>query len=301
MDAHGLYIQLGSQCNCDCIFCAVADSRDLPGLPFDRVVEHLAVGAENGFTRLTISGGEPTIRRDLPQIVCTARQLGYSHIQVQTNARVLASQKLVEQLFEAGVSVFLPSIHGHNAYVHDAIVRAKGAFTQTVHGIVNIVTLQRTPVSTNTVITKQNYSNLPQLGELLISLGVKQVQLSYVQAEGNAKNAIRDIGPAMSDAYPFLQETITLCAKAEVKVLIDGIPQCILSGYHIFARNMRETSRVAGVTDNNDVVLGRMPDKLRSAGCAECRFSPECGGVWQKYVEMYGWSEFSPVPAEKPL
>jgi MoaA/NifB/PqqE/SkfB family radical SAM enzyme len=301
MDTHRLYIQLGSQCNCDCIFCAVADSRNLPGLSFDRVVEHLTSGAANGFAHLTISGGEPTIRRDLPQIVSTARRLGFSHIQVQTNARALANRQITERLFEAGVDKFLPSIHGHNADVHDAIMRAKGAFNQTVRGIANIVALQRTSVSTNTVITKQNYAYLPQLGELLISLGVKQAQLSYVQAEGNAKNAIRDIGPAMSDAYPFLQETIALCSKAGVKVLVDGIPQCVLSGYHIFARDMRRTPRVAGVTDSNDIVLGRTPDKLKAASCTECRFSPKCGGVWQKYVEMYGWSEFSPVPAEASL
>lgn len=301
MDAHRLYIQLGSQCNCDCIFCAVADSRHLPNLPFDRVVEHLEIGAANGLTRLTLSGGEPTIRRDLSEIVSTARRLGYSHIQVQTNARALAKRQVAERLFEAGVDVFLPSIHGHKADLHDAIVRAKGAFDQTVRGISNIVALQRTPVSTNTVITKQNYASMPQLGELLIGLGAKQVQLSYVQAEGNAKNAIRDIGPAMSDAYPFLGETITLCAKAGVEVLVDGIPQCILPGYHVLARDMRKVPRVAGVTDNNDIVLGGTPDKPKSKSCAECRFSPKCGGVWRKYLEMYGWSEFSPVAVEMPL
>jgi len=301
MEARRLYIQLGSQCNCDCIFCATADSRHLPNLSFERVTEHLALGTAQGFRKLTLSGGEPTIRRDLHEIVGVARECGYTHIQVQTNARALANRRVSERLFEAGVDTFLPSIHGHNAELHDAIVRANGAFDQTVRGIANTVALQRTCVSTNTVITKQNYANLPELGRLLIDLGVKQLQLSYVQAEGNAKNAIRDIGPAMSDAYPFLQQTIELSTQVQVEVLIDGIPQCILSGYSALARDLRDPPRVAGVADNNDVVLGGTPDKLKTADCAECHFSSRCGGVWRKYIEMYGWSEFLPVPSETSL
>ena len=46
-----------------------------------------AVGPSN----LQLSGGEPTLRDDLPEIVEIARRIGYSFIQVNTNGLRLAA------------------------------------------------------------------------------------------------------------------------------------------------------------------------------------------------------------------
>lgn len=290
-----LYIQLGSNCNCDCIFCAVADSRHFPELPLQRIREHLIIGRVNGLERLTISGGEPTTRKDLRQIVQTARELGYTHIQIQTNGRALASRSYTQNLLNEGVDVFLPSIHGHIAEIHDPIMRAPGAFAQTIKGIKNLVELQNTPVNTNTVITKQNYRYLPELAELLTRLGVGQIQLSYVQAEGNAKEIIVDIGPAMADARPYLDNTINICHANGVKILIDGIPQCILDSNSHLGRNVRLSPVVCGVSDEDRLRLATKPGKLKRDNCSACSLNICCGGVWQKYIELFGWDEFVPI------
>lgn len=290
-----LYIQLGSSCNCDCIFCAVADSRHFPELSLKRIREHLLVGRSNGLSKLTISGGEPTTRKDLRLIVRTARELGYMHIQVQTNGRALAKFSYTKNLLDDGVDVFLPSIHGHTAEIHDAIMRAPGAFVQTVQGIRNLVELQSTPVNTNTVITRQNYRHMPELVSLLIDLGVKQIQLSYVQAEGNAKNIIVDIGPAMTDAKSYINDAINACSELEVKILIDGIPQCILSDNYQLARNMRRAPVVCGVSDQDQLRLATKPGKLKRKDCTDCDLTMFCGGVWEKYIDLFGWNEFMPV------
>jgi uncharacterized radical SAM superfamily Fe-S cluster-containing enzyme len=64
-----------------------------------------AVGPSN----LQLSGGEPTLRDDLPRIVEVARRIGYSFVQVNTNGLRLASDKAyVEELAAAGLSsIFL--------------------------------------------------------------------------------------------------------------------------------------------------------------------------------------------------
>jgi uncharacterized radical SAM superfamily Fe-S cluster-containing enzyme len=64
-----------------------------------------AVGPSN----LQLSGGEPTLRDDLPEIVDAARQVGYSFIQVNTNGIRLASDTgYARRLQAAGLSsVFL--------------------------------------------------------------------------------------------------------------------------------------------------------------------------------------------------
>jgi len=65
--------------------------------------------AAAGPSNLQLSGGEPTLRNDLPEIVDIARQVGYSFIQVNSNGLRLASDiNYVRRLSEAGLtSVFL--------------------------------------------------------------------------------------------------------------------------------------------------------------------------------------------------
>lgn len=105
-------IEVTDRCNLHCAVC-FADSgngnaaEDLPLDKIRRLLERAmaAVGPSN----LQLSGGEPTLRDDLPKIVEIARWVGYSFIQVNTNGLRLASDKdYVRELLDAGLSsVFL--------------------------------------------------------------------------------------------------------------------------------------------------------------------------------------------------
>jgi uncharacterized radical SAM superfamily Fe-S cluster-containing enzyme len=56
-------------------------------------------------TSIQITGGEPTIRKDLPQIIRIGREVGFSAIEVNTNGVVIGRNPLfVKELAQAGVS-----------------------------------------------------------------------------------------------------------------------------------------------------------------------------------------------------
>ena len=56
-------------------------------------------------TALQFSGGEPTIREDLPELVKITKNLGFSHVEINTNGiRLAQSVKYCKTLNEAGVS-----------------------------------------------------------------------------------------------------------------------------------------------------------------------------------------------------
>jgi len=65
--------------------------------------------AAQGAVNLQLSGGEPTTREDLPDIVRTARAAGFTFVQLNTNGLRLATRKgYAEKLRDAGLaSVFL--------------------------------------------------------------------------------------------------------------------------------------------------------------------------------------------------
>jgi uncharacterized radical SAM superfamily Fe-S cluster-containing enzyme len=97
-----------SHCNLRCRFC-FADPDGTADKPLDEIKESLKRLAVPGQTLVQLSGGEPALREDLPQIVAEAKIAGCRYVQLNTNGIRLAEDKsLAEKLARAGLSfVFL--------------------------------------------------------------------------------------------------------------------------------------------------------------------------------------------------
>jgi len=62
---------------------------------------------------LQLSGGEPTVREDLPEIVRMAKDLGFEHVEVNTNGLVLAENiEYYKSLLDAGMSTIYLQFDG---------------------------------------------------------------------------------------------------------------------------------------------------------------------------------------------
>ena len=102
-------IEVTSRCNLNCQFC-FADSglsRSEPdietiGMWFQKISKTA------GNCNIQISGGEPTLREDLPEIIKMAKNSGFKFIQLNTNGMKLTDYAYYEKLKEAGLnSIFL--------------------------------------------------------------------------------------------------------------------------------------------------------------------------------------------------
>lgn len=104
-------LEITDRCNLHCTYCfADSGSRktDDPSLEKISWLLERAMAAA-GPCNLQLSGGEPTLRDDLPEIVELARGIGYSFIQLNTNGiRLAADRDYAKRLQDAGLSsVFL--------------------------------------------------------------------------------------------------------------------------------------------------------------------------------------------------
>jgi uncharacterized radical SAM superfamily Fe-S cluster-containing enzyme len=104
-------LEVTDRCNLNCAICFANSGR---GHAKDPSLEKIAWLLERtiaavGPSNLQLSGGEPTLRDDLPEIIGIARKVGYSFIQVNTNGLRLHSDKdYTRRLMAAGLSsVFL--------------------------------------------------------------------------------------------------------------------------------------------------------------------------------------------------
>jgi uncharacterized radical SAM superfamily Fe-S cluster-containing enzyme len=97
-----------SRCNLRCRYC-FADPDGTADKPLDEIKESLKKLSVPGQTLVQLSGGEPTLREDLTDIVAGAKSAGCRYVQLNTNGIRLAEDKfLAEDLANAGLSfVFL--------------------------------------------------------------------------------------------------------------------------------------------------------------------------------------------------
>jgi len=103
-------VEITSRCNLHCPVC-FADSGGAGPDPDHDVLRRMfeQTMARTGGCNLQLSGGEPTVRDDLPEIVGLARRAGFGFVQLNTNGLRLAEDPaLAGKLAEAGLSsIFL--------------------------------------------------------------------------------------------------------------------------------------------------------------------------------------------------
>lgn len=93
-----------------------------------------------GITDLSLTGGEPLLRSDLPAIVSKARDLEFDRIHLVTNGLSLTRQK-AEELVESGITSVYISLNGTEE-VHDMTRGIKGAYAKTVGALETLVELR---------------------------------------------------------------------------------------------------------------------------------------------------------------
>ena len=93
------YLHVTQRCNLGCRFCYSEDAtrNRLEDPSLEELLRAVDLLAELGCTRLTISGGEPLLRGDLPEIVTHARERGIRDVTILTNG-LLVNEKNVGAL-----------------------------------------------------------------------------------------------------------------------------------------------------------------------------------------------------------
>jgi uncharacterized radical SAM superfamily Fe-S cluster-containing enzyme len=81
-----------------------------------------AIKDSQGLCPIQLSGGEPTLRDDLPLIVALARKMGFDHVQVNTNGLRLANDSdYGQRLKDAGTTDFFLQFDGLSDEIYSRI------------------------------------------------------------------------------------------------------------------------------------------------------------------------------------
>jgi molybdenum cofactor biosynthesis enzyme MoaA len=295
-------LKVGFACNNHCHFCVQGEKRQKWGAKDPEELRRVLREGRPAAEAVVFTGGEPTMRKDLPDLVAYAREVGYRVIQIQSNGRMFAHKAYAKLLVDRGANEFSPALHGPTAALHDYLTEAPGAFSQTVAGIRNLKALGQY-VLTNSVVTKPGYRHLPELAKLLVSLGVDQFQFAFVHPVGTAGAEFGAIVPRMELAAPFIMQGLQIGLAAGRRVTTEAVPYCILPGYEdcVVEKYIPRTAVFDAECTIPDYTRYRLDEgKAKGPDCATCVHDAECEGPWREYPERFGWEEFRPVrrPAE---
>lgn len=293
-------VKVGFACNNACVFCAQGDKRIACGsLPLPELIERLK-RARAETKGLVLTGGEPLVYKHIVALVEAASRLGFAPIQIQTNGRMLAYPEVVRKVMAAGATEFSPSLHGSTARVHDALTRARGSYEQTVAGMRNLVAIGATVV-TNSVITKSNALDLPELVRLLASIGIRQAQLAFVHPVGTAAELFDEVAPRLPDVVEPVRRARDVAALVGMRLVTEAIPYCFLRGMEELA--VEDSIPETTVVDLDGQIANysawrEAEGKAHGPPCETCAARPRCEGPWREYPAKFGWDEFVPIEIE---
>ncbi|MCI5832191.1 MAG: radical SAM protein [Clostridiales bacterium] len=171
-------------CNQKCLHCYAAgqpmgESRELTTAEWKDVLARLRAA---NIPQVTFTGGEPTLRGDLVELVDAAQ---WFVTRLNTNGRLLTPQ-LCRALAEASLDSVQVTLYAADAEAHNALVGAPG-FDETVRGIRNAVDA-RLIVSVNTPLCSLNRDYAATL-RFAAALGVRYATCSGLIPSGGAEGA----------------------------------------------------------------------------------------------------------------
>ncbi len=117
-------LEITDKCNLNCPICLASSPKMSEDPNIEQIEDALKklLGYEGRSTSIQLSGGEPTVRQDLADIINIARDLGFKSIEIDTNGIELAKKpKLAKELADAGLTGIYLQFDGLTAGVQESI------------------------------------------------------------------------------------------------------------------------------------------------------------------------------------
>ena len=201
-------------CNQKCAYCYAAgqEASSEEELTTDEWKDVIDACYDARIPQLTFTGGEPTMRDDLCELITHAR---WFVTRLNTNG-INLTKELCENLRKADLDSVQITFYSHDKKVHEDLTGA-GAFDKTVDGIKNALAAGLS-VSINTPLCSLN-ADYDKTLEFLHSLGVIYVTCSGMIPSGNAVRSAQQADQlSEAELTDILKKACDFCAENEMEI-----------------------------------------------------------------------------------
>lgn len=151
-----LRLSVTEKCNLRCFYCLPKGFKDFETpenwLTFDEIERVIAAFGELGVNRVRLTGGEPLVRKNLPELAARISRLpGIDDLSLSTNATLLGQQ--AEPLYEAGIRRINVSLDTMNE-AQFAEITGGGELKEVLNGLQKSREAGFKPIKVNMVVMK---------------------------------------------------------------------------------------------------------------------------------------------------
>lgn len=188
-------------------------------LSFEDWKKILAEANNLGVETFVISGGEPTLYKQLPDLIRIGRNYGW-YVSVNSNGSLI-TEEYAKRLLEAGLNSIYISLYSPIPEVHDNMRRSKGLWRKATSAIKIFAALEKKypgfQVRTQTLLCRENYKDFSELLELHYTLGSHSIALAYLEGDFEKKYLLNE-----NEIRYFSENTIPkaveFCGKLDINV-----------------------------------------------------------------------------------
>lgn len=218
----GLLAELTHRCPLRCPYCSNPleldrKSSELSTETWKRV---LSEAADLGVLQVHLSGGEPTARPDLEEIVRHCRAAGlYSNL---ITAGVNLPNDRLAGLAEAGLDHVQLSVQAPDPETNDAVSGLAGSFEQKMATAAAMRTLGL-PITLNTVVHRRTIGDIERMIQMALDIGARRLEIAHAQYYGWALKNRRSLMPSRDQVEAAAMVVEKARAELKGRLVIDSV------------------------------------------------------------------------------
>ncbi|TGS19035.1 His-Xaa-Ser system radical SAM maturase HxsC [Mesorhizobium sp. M2E.F.Ca.ET.209.01.1.1] len=267
-EANANYFLVTERCNHLCLMCS-QPPKDVDDHWLAREIVDVLPLLPTTTPFLGITGGEPTlVGEDFFEILSCARDhLPSTPIHILSNGRTFKDRAFAQRYRAIGhprLSVGIP-IYSADPEVHDFVVQSKGAFDETIRGIMNLKAVGA-EVEIRVVVHKQTYEGLVDLSDFIFRnlTFVDHVTFMGLEITGFTRANMDKLWMDPYDYRNELRAAVQYLAAARINVSVYNHQLCLLDrSLHGYAKR--------SISDWKNEYVDE---------CTRCSRRDECGGFF---------------------
>jgi His-Xaa-Ser system radical SAM maturase HxsC len=272
------------KCNLNCIFCSNEDFMAYYEPPkykphtIQELKEYFKKNINVSEDNLTLTGGEPTLRKDLIEILkFINKEYKKSEILLLTNGRLFSYEIYAKKFTKIKNLVVEVALQSHKKKNHEKLTDSIGSYNQTLEGIKNLLNFG---IKTNIriVVNKLNYLQMLEFMKFIKQefYAINKIVFVNLRIRGNAKKNKQKLIIKYSNLFPELYDSFDFILKNKIKLQLLHFPFCILN------------NKYWKFTLEN-------PYKKELEKCKNCSEKQNCPGVLESYIKEFNDDEFKTI------
>lgn len=292
--------RLAEACNNHCPMCSNSGRPEAWFTRLDHLITRVGFLKEQGFRRVVLTGGEPTIHPGFWDVVAALNEHQITW-DINTHGRTFSDPAFTERARDEGLQRAIVSLHSHDVETSCLIFGCKpSAHEETVKGIEHLLA-QGVWLMLNCVVTTHNAGHLTDYLRWCVERFGNDytMKLAFPSTTGKG-GEWEGLSLRYVDVIDEVRAMREAAAELDVRLVFESFPSCVLndpSNRNISRSGFGETHYLDDVSgdrvypiDHIEAALSAYPET-----CQRCRAVKTCPGVSEGYLMRYGAGEFMPL------